>query len=55
MYAKEILMKLNYVFYDDLLDKYYKIWDKVNNSIKKGFHSEPINNKKYLKDKYKIL
>ena len=38
-------MKLNYVFYDELLDKYYKSWDKVNNSIKKGFHSEPINNK----------
>ena len=28
-----------------------KIWDKVNNSIKKGFNSEPVHKEKYLKTK----
>ena len=29
------------------------IWEKVNNSIKKGFDSEPVYNQKYLKAKIK--
>ena len=36
---------------DELLEEYNKIWDKVNNSIKKGFNSEPVYNEKYLKTK----
>ena len=30
---------------DDLLEKYYIIWDKVSADIKKGFDSEPVYNK----------
>ena len=36
---------------DELLEKYSKIWDKVSNSMKKGFDSEPKYNNKYLKIK----
>ena len=35
------------------LKKYNEIWDKVNNSIKKGFDSEHVYNEKYLKTKIK--
>ena len=38
---------------DELLGKYNKIWDKVHNSIKKGFDNEPVYNEKYLKAKIK--
>ena len=38
---------------DELLEKYNKIWEKVNNSIKKEFDSEPVCNEKYLKAKIK--
>ena len=37
----------------ELLGKYNRIWDKLNNSIKKGFDSEPVYNEKYLKTKIK--
>ena len=37
--------------YDELPEKYNKIWDKVSNSIKKGFDSEPVYYGKYLKIK----
>ena len=53
-------MKLNIIFdnfltkADELLEKYNKIWDKLSNSIKKGFDSEPVYNKKYLKTKTKF-
>ena len=53
-------MKLNIIFdnflikADALLEKYNKIWDKLSNSIKKGFDSEPVYNKKYLKTKTKF-
>ena len=39
--------------YDELLEKYNKIWDKVSNTIKKQFDSEPVYNEKYLKIKSK--
>ena len=32
-----------------LLKKYNLIWYKVRNTIKKGFDSKPVNDKKYLK------
>ena len=38
---------------DELLEKYYKIWDIVSNTIKKGFSSEPVYNEKYLRTKMK--
>ena len=38
---------------DELLEKYSKIWDNVNDSMKKGFDSEPAYNEKYLKTKIK--
>ena len=38
---------------DKLLEKYNKIWDKVSNSIKKVFDSEPVSNNNYLKAKVK--
>ena len=34
---------------DELLEKYNEIWEKVKNSIKKEFDSEPVYNEKYLK------
>ena len=34
---------------DNLLEKYYKIWDKLSININKVFHSKPIYNEKYLK------
>ena len=52
VHIKEILMKLN-VKDVELLEKYNKIWEKVSNSIKKGFDSEPIYKEKYLKTKVK--
>ena len=38
---------------DELLEKYNEIWENVDNSIKKGFSSEPVCNGKYLKTKIK--
>ena len=38
---------------DELLEKYKKIWDKVSNSIKKGFENKPVCNEKSLKTKIK--
>ena len=38
---------------DELLEKYSGIWEKVKNSIKKEFDSEPLYNEKYLKAKIK--
>ena len=38
---------------DKLSEKFKKIWDKVSNAIKKGYDSEPIYNKKYLRTKVK--
>ena len=46
-------MKL-YISKDNgLLEKYNEIWEKVKNSIKKEFDSEPVYNEKYLKAKIK--
>ena len=44
-----------YVFFDksELLEKYIEIWDKVSNTIKKGFDNEPVYNEKYLRTKIK--
>ena len=36
---------------NELLEKYNEIWEKVKNSIKKKFDSEPVYNDKYLKAK----
>ena len=38
---------------DELMKKYNNIWNKVSNSVKKEFDSEPIYNKKFLKTKIK--
>ena len=38
---------------DELLETFNEIWEKVCNSIKKGFDSEPVYNEKYLKTKIK--
>ena len=38
---------------DELLEKYIEIWEKVKNSFKKDFDSEPAHNEKYLKAKIK--
>ena len=38
---------------NELLEKYNEIWEKVKNSIKKEFDSEPVFNEKYLKAKIK--
>ena len=34
---------------DELLEKYNEVWEKVKNSTKKEFDSEPVYNEKYLK------
>ena len=39
---------------DELLEKYNEIWDKVSNTIIKGFDSEPACNEKYLRTKIKF-
>ena len=49
-------MKLNlslWIKITELLEKYNEIRDKVKNTIKKGFHSEPVYNEKYLRTKIK--
>lgn len=38
---------------DEFLEKYYKIWDKFNKVIKKGFDREPVYNDKCLETKIK--
>ena len=38
---------------EELIGKYNEIWDKVSNSMKKGFDSEPAYNEKYTKTKIK--
>ena len=49
----ETFMKLNIWLFlikdEELLEKYNKIWDKISNSIRKGFDSKPVYNEKYLK------
>ena len=40
---------------DELLKKHNKMWNKVSNSIKKEFDSEPVYNKKYLKSKKNLI
>ena len=40
--------------YDELLEKYNEIWEKVKNSLKKEFDSEPIYKEKYQKAKIKF-
>ena len=50
-----VFMKLNFFFIKDeeQLEPYNKIRNRVSNSMKKGFDSEPLLNKKYLKTKEK--
>ena len=38
---------------DDKLDKYNKIWDKIKQKLNIKFHSKPVYDQKYLKDKVK--
>ena len=38
---------------NEMLEKYNGIWDKVNNTIKKEFYSEPVYNEKYVSNKIK--
>ena len=49
-------MKLNLSFFhkrDKLLEKYNGTWEKVRDSLKNEFHSEPVYNQKCLKGKTK--
>ena len=59
MHIEETLIKLNICFFlikdDELLEKYNEIQEKVKNSSKKEFNSEPVYNEKYLKTKKKNL
>ena len=38
---------------DELLEKYYEIWEKVKINIKKEFDSESVYSEKYVKAKIK--
>ena len=57
MHIEETLVKLNICLFfiedNELLEKYNEIWEKVKNSIKKVYDSEPLYHKKYLKAKTK--
>ena len=49
-------MELNICFLikdDEILKIYIEFWEKVKNSIKKEFESDPVYNQKYLKAKIK--
>ena len=50
-------MELNVCFflikYDELLEKYSAIREKVKNNLKKEFDNEPVYNEKFLKAKIK--
>ena len=39
---------------EEILDKYNKIWNKINNWFKKKFDSEPVYNDKYIKAKINL-
>ena len=45
--------KLNGCIYDELLEKYNTIWDKVSADIKKEFDSKLVYNKEFMKTKIK--
>ena len=36
---------------DDVLDKYYEIWNKIKNTLNIKFHSTPVYHDKYIKAK----
>ena len=36
---------------DDVLDKYYEIWNKIKNTLNIKFHSMPVYHDKYIKAK----
>ena len=36
---------------DDVLDKYNDIWDKIKEKLNIKFHSMPVYDEKYIKDK----
>ena len=38
---------------NDVLDKYYKIWDKIKEALNIKFHSMPVYDEKYIKSKVK--
>ena len=38
---------------DDVLEKYNKIWDKTKNKLNIEFHSAPVYDEKYIKNKVK--
>ena len=38
----------------EILEKYSEIWNKIKSLIKKEFNSEPVHNRKYIKNKIKI-
>ena len=44
--------KISFMVKDDyVLDKYNKIWDKIKKNLSIKFHSKPVYDQKYLKDK----
>ena len=57
---RKIMMKLktnllSFLIKDNkMLENDNEIWDKISNTIKKGFHSKPAYNEKYLKIKIKF-
>ena len=38
---------------DEILEKFNEIWEKLSDSIKNEFNSDPVYNKKYLKTENK--
>ena len=52
-YLKRYDGKTKWIEDDDLLEKYYTIWDKVSADIKKEFDSKTVYNKNYLITKIK--
>ena len=47
---------ISFVIKDDyILNKYNEIWDKIQETLNKKFHSMPVYDEKYVKAKQKEL
>ena len=43
------------VKHDNVLEKYYQIWNKTNKMLNREFHSKPVYDEKYIKSKVKTF
>ena len=51
---KDVLKKMSFVIEDDnVLIKYNKIWNKIKKALNIKFHTMPVYDEKYIKNKVK--